>query len=289
MPANSSARAINTALNNLNAATNITLTKPLTVKNITFNSTQFTYDAESAAAHRAALNISEPSAQASNVAAFLADPTSAKLALAVTDETGTGSLVFANTPTITSPTIAGTVQFTSTTSRPTSAGTPTLAADSLITRTDGDNRFGQMLASVLSADSAGVENNSSQHVDSGLELSLTAGKWVITGTVVQTAASVGSGSRIRFSLSPSASVTGVVFYGNGATASTATSSNIYGTSLSTFFGGSAEATTAYYNWSFIIDVISTITIKVQYAQYAPRPGEITRVKKNSHIMARKLQ
>ena len=287
MPANSSARAINTALNNLNAATNITLTKPLTVKNITFNSTQFTYDAESAAAHRAALNISELSAQASNVAAFLADPTSAKLALAVTDETGTGSLVFANTPTITSPTIAGTVQFTSTTSRPTSAGTPTLAADSLITRTDGDNRFGQMLASVLSADSAGVVN-STVHVDSGLELSLTAGKWVITGTVVQTATSAGSGSRIRFSLSTSSNATGVVFYANGATASTATSSNILGTS-STFFGGSVAATTAYYNWSFIVHITDTTTLKVQYAQASPVAGETTRVKMNSHIMARKLQ
>lgn len=35
----------------------------------------------------------------SNVAAFLATPTSANLASAMTDETGTGSLVFANAPT----------------------------------------------------------------------------------------------------------------------------------------------------------------------------------------------
>ena len=41
-----------------------------------------------------------------NVATFLATPTSANLAAAVTDETGTGSLVFANSPTITTPTIA---------------------------------------------------------------------------------------------------------------------------------------------------------------------------------------
>ncbi len=42
---------------------------------------------------------------ASNVAAFLATPTSANLAAAVTDETGTGALVFANTPTLITPNI----------------------------------------------------------------------------------------------------------------------------------------------------------------------------------------
>jgi len=41
-----------------------------------------------------------------NVATFLATPSSANLASAVTDETGTGSLVFATSPTITTPTIA---------------------------------------------------------------------------------------------------------------------------------------------------------------------------------------
>jgi hypothetical protein len=39
------------------------------------------------------------------VATFLATPTSANLAAAVTDETGTGSLVFATSPTLTTPTI----------------------------------------------------------------------------------------------------------------------------------------------------------------------------------------
>jgi hypothetical protein len=38
-----------------------------------------------------------------NVATFLADPTSAKLAFAITDETGSGSLVFATSPTLVTP------------------------------------------------------------------------------------------------------------------------------------------------------------------------------------------
>ena len=50
----------------------------------------------------------------SNVATFLATPTSANLAAAVTDETGNGSLVLNTLPTITSPTLAGTPNFTAT-------------------------------------------------------------------------------------------------------------------------------------------------------------------------------
>jgi hypothetical protein len=45
---------------------------------------------------------------------FLATPTSANLASAVSDETGSGSLVFASSPTLTSPTLTGTPNFTAT-------------------------------------------------------------------------------------------------------------------------------------------------------------------------------
>jgi hypothetical protein len=48
------------------------------------------------------------------IATFLATPTSANLASAVTDETGSGSLVFASSPTLTSPTLTGTPNFTAT-------------------------------------------------------------------------------------------------------------------------------------------------------------------------------
>jgi hypothetical protein len=76
----------------------------------------------------------------SGVATFLATPTSANLAAAVTDETGSGSLVLANSPTITSPSIAGTAQFTGT-ARPTSAAVGSPAATDLITRADADARI----------------------------------------------------------------------------------------------------------------------------------------------------
>jgi hypothetical protein len=63
--------------------------------------------------------------------------TSNQLAGVISDETGTGSLVFGTSPTIDAPTVSGAAQFTSTT-RPTSAGTGTPAATSLMTRLDSE-------------------------------------------------------------------------------------------------------------------------------------------------------
>ena len=66
-----------------------------------------------------------------NVTTFLADPTSAKLAFAVTDETGSGSLVFSNSPILVTPNI-GTPSYavlTSATGLPLSTGISGLGAD----------------------------------------------------------------------------------------------------------------------------------------------------------------
>ena len=102
-----------------------------------FNTTSYTYGTGAAAAHRDSLGLTTlaTTTPAANVATFLATPTSTNLAAAVTDETGSGSLVFGTSPTIDAPTISGSAAFTSTT-RPTSAGTGTPAATSLITATD---------------------------------------------------------------------------------------------------------------------------------------------------------
>lgn len=68
----------------------------------------FTYATGVAATHRTALGLTTlaTTTPAANVANFLEFPTSANLASAVTDETGSGSLVFATSPTLTTPTIA---------------------------------------------------------------------------------------------------------------------------------------------------------------------------------------
>jgi hypothetical protein len=75
----------------------------------TFNTTSYTYGTGAAAAHRTALGLTTlaTTPPAANVATFLETPTSANLAAAVTDETGSGSLVLAQQPTITAATIAG--------------------------------------------------------------------------------------------------------------------------------------------------------------------------------------
>jgi len=101
------------------------------------SATNWTYAGSTAATHRTALGLTTlaTTTPAANVATFLATPSSANLAAAVTGETGTGALVFGTSPTIDAPTISGSAAFTSTT-RPTSAGTGTPSATSLITATD---------------------------------------------------------------------------------------------------------------------------------------------------------
>jgi len=105
---------------------------------ILFDGISYTYGTGAAAAHRTALGLTTlaTTTPAANVANFLATPTSANLASALTDENGTGGgFVRAEGATLTSPTIEGTAAFTGTT-RPTSAGTGTPAATSLVTRED---------------------------------------------------------------------------------------------------------------------------------------------------------
>jgi hypothetical protein len=73
---------------------------------------------------------------ANKLSAFAAT-TSAELAGVISNETGTGSLVFGTSPTIDAPTVSGAAQFTSTT-RPTSAGTGFPETTSLMTRLDSE-------------------------------------------------------------------------------------------------------------------------------------------------------
>lgn len=77
----------------------------------------FTYAAGVAATHRTALGLTTlaTTTPAANVATFLETPSSANLAAAVTDETGSGSLVFGTSPSLTSPTIGTSATFNATT------------------------------------------------------------------------------------------------------------------------------------------------------------------------------
>jgi hypothetical protein len=96
---------------------------------------------------------------AAGVATFLVTPTSANLAAAVTDETGTGVLVFSTNPTITNPAIVGTA-----TNDAAAAG-----------------NIGQEIKSNIASGSAVAL--SSGTIANVTSISLTAGDWDVSGIV----------------------------------------------------------------------------------------------------------
>ena len=79
------------------------------------------------------------------VATFLATPTSANLASAVTDETGSGALVFGTSPTIGSPTITGTATFNGSTSGTVAFKAPAIAGTTTFTLPAGNGTSGYVL------------------------------------------------------------------------------------------------------------------------------------------------
>ena len=92
----------------------VTITTPATGSTITVadgktltasNTLTFTGTDASSVAFGAGGTVVYTSGLGTNVAAFLATPSSANLISAITDETGTGALVFANTPTLVTPNI----------------------------------------------------------------------------------------------------------------------------------------------------------------------------------------
>jgi hypothetical protein len=103
---------------------------------------------------------------AANVATFLETPTSANLAAAVTDETGSGSLVFGTSPTLTSPTIGTSATFNATTY---TYGTGAAAAHVAALGTDA--RYG-LIQSKTSSTQVDSTNTTRQDVTglSGFEL-----------------------------------------------------------------------------------------------------------------------
>lgn len=78
---------------------------PVSISSTAPSATQVLKASSGTAASWAAVGVSELSGLGSGVATFLATPSSANLAAALTDETGTGAAVFATSPTLVTPTL----------------------------------------------------------------------------------------------------------------------------------------------------------------------------------------
>lgn len=106
--------------------------------------------------------------------AFLATPSSANLRTLVTDETGTGALVFASTPTLVTPVLGAATA--------TSVDFGTSATDGIKGVTSGSSAaagvVGEVISSTVSA--VAIANNTFVNVTS---ITLTAGEWVVFGGV----------------------------------------------------------------------------------------------------------
>jgi hypothetical protein len=87
----------------------------------------------------------------SNVATFLATPSSANLISAVTDETGTGALVFGTSPTLTTPVISS-ITNTGTLTLPTTTGTLALTSDITVTESSTNTLSNKTLTAPKFAD-----------------------------------------------------------------------------------------------------------------------------------------
>ena len=85
------------------------------------------------------------------IASFLATPTSSNLITAVTDETGTGALVFANTPTLVTPVIGAATGTSLTLTGGVSAGTSTLTSLSVTNNETVGGTLGVTGATTLSS------------------------------------------------------------------------------------------------------------------------------------------
>lgn len=108
------------------------------------------------------------------VATFLATPTSANLATAVTNETGSGALVFGTSPTLVTPTL-GAATATSLAFSPTTGG--------IIGTTTNNNANAGMVGEFVSATSGaiGLTTATATNITS---ISLTAGDWDIDAGII---------------------------------------------------------------------------------------------------------
>lgn len=244
----------------------------------TFNATSYTYGTGAAAAHRTALGLTTlaTTTPGTNVANFLEFPTSANLASALTDENGTGGgFVRAEGATLTSPALVGPVNLTS---------QDASTADRVMTRSLADTRYGQSLASYLSADGPTV-NNSTTLTNTGLELSLTVGLWYVDATLFfrNTTNAAGGKAKVVVASGSATNARGTAAIGNQVVNRIASISYLL-TERSTT---NPIATDGIFWATGILNVTADCVIRVQYAQGAAQATDSNSLA-GSYLIAQKI-
>jgi len=188
-------------------------------------------------------------------------------------------------------TFSGAQSFSSTT-RPTSSGTGTPAATSLITRDDGDTRYGALSSIVLAADSAGI-NNTIALQSTGLSLTLAAGTYEINMHyhMVVTNSPTVTGYNQQILASGPVDVLGIGMRQSVVTAtfgvSQAATINLIG-ATSIYSEGNVAGTTKAQTFRFIASFTSTTTIEVKISQGIATLADPVYLKKGSNMTARKI-
>jgi hypothetical protein len=190
-------------------------------------------------------------------------------------------------------TFSGDTAFTSTT-RPTSGGTGTPAATSLITRADGDSRYPVFLSAVATSD-LDRDSTITPTADPSLALTLTAGTWAIRGVVFISESTVLNTFGARLNVSATGASAAESSYVVKAFAGTApnsfTSVGRPKVSFATTFP-TPDLGAASSRFTFEIDVLlvveSSATLDVNWAQFVSNASP-TRRYKGSYLTAMKTQ
>jgi len=235
----------------------------------------FTYAAGVAATHRTALGLTTlaTTTPAANVATFLATPTSANLAAAVTDETGSGSLVFGTSPSLTSPTIGTSATFNAT--------TYTYGAGAALAHR---NALGIYLTSYLLSDGP-IINNSTTLVNTGLELSLTVGLWLVDTLLFfrNSTNAAGGKAKVIVASGTATNARGASAIANFTLVRQASASGLLLERSTT----SAIATDGIFCANGVLNVTADCVIRVQYAQGAAQATDSNSLA-GSYMTAQKI-
>jgi hypothetical protein len=185
-------------------------------------------------------------------------------------------------------TYAGSAAFTSTT-RPTSAGTGTPAATSLMTRNDVDARGGYAISQTLAVNESGDQNTATLKTSTNLAMTLEAGTWDVECLIiVDCNSATTAGSRQKLNFSGTSTTFGGSIYAlfDGSTTSTRYPVNKQSIAVDATWSA-ASASTASYRVGRIVVTVSGL-LSVQFAQAVATASVSPTLVAGSYLRARKV-